>query len=63
MQKYAGVPNDVAQRIVLPNWSEDISTTRKSTEQVMKAMLAAGMIPKEVDLRQFIADDVGRLGK
>lgn len=63
MQKYAGVPKDVAQRIILPDWSEDISTTRKSTEEVMKAMLAAGMIPREVDLRQFIVEDFERLGK
>jgi NitT/TauT family transport system substrate-binding protein len=63
MQKFAGVPSDVAQRIILPDWSEDISTTRKSTEEVMKAMVAAGMIPKEVDLRQFIAEDLGKLAK
>jgi NitT/TauT family transport system substrate-binding protein len=63
MQKFVGVPPQVASRIILPDWSEDISTTRKSTEEVMKAMVAAGMIPKEVDLKKFIAEDVGAIGK
>ena len=63
MQKFVGVPPEVAKRIILPDWSEDISTTRKSTEEVMKAMLAAGMIPKEVNLRKFIAEDPEAIGK
>jgi NitT/TauT family transport system substrate-binding protein len=63
MQKFTGVAPEVARRIILPNWSDDITATRKSTEEVMKAMLAAGMIPREVDLKREIADDVGRLAK
>jgi NitT/TauT family transport system substrate-binding protein len=63
MQKYVGVTPEVANRIVLPDWSEDISATRRSTEEVMKAMLAAGMIPREVDLKKVIAEDVGAIGK
>lgn len=63
MQKYVGVTPQVASRIVLPDWSEDIGATRKSTEQVMKAMLAAGMIPREVDLRRFIIEDLSTFGK
>ena len=63
MQKYVGVTPQVAQRIVLPDWSENIGTTRRSTEEVMKAMLAAGMIPKEVDLRQVIVEDLNSLKK
>jgi NitT/TauT family transport system substrate-binding protein len=63
MQKFVGVSPEVAKRIILPDWSEDIGTTRKSTEQVMKAMVAAGMIPKEVDLGKFIAEDLGAIGK
>jgi NitT/TauT family transport system substrate-binding protein len=63
MQKYVGVTPEVANRIVLPDWSEDIGAARRSTEEVMKAMLAAGMIPREVDLRQFIAEDLRTLGK
>ena len=63
MQKYVGVTPQVASRIVLPDWSEDIGATRKSTEEVMKAMLAAGMIPREVDLRRFIIEDLSTFGK
>lgn len=63
MQKFVGVTPEVARRIILPDWSEDISTTRKSTEEVMQAMVAAGMIPKEVDLKKFIAEDLGAIGK
>jgi NitT/TauT family transport system substrate-binding protein len=63
MQKYVGVTPEVANRIVLPDWSEDIGATRRSTEEVMKAMLAAGMIPKEVDLKKVIAEDLGAIGK
>jgi NitT/TauT family transport system substrate-binding protein len=63
MQKFVGVTPEVASRIILPDWSEDIGTTRKSTEEVMKAMLAAGMIPKEVDLKKYIAEDLGAIGK
>jgi NitT/TauT family transport system substrate-binding protein len=63
MQKFAGVPPEVAKRIILPDWSEDIGTTRKTTEEVMKAMVAAGMIPKAVDLSKVIAEDVGAIGR
>lgn len=58
MQKYAGVPADVARRIVLPNWSEDIRTTRRSTEQVMDGMLKGGMIQKKANIDQIIVDDL-----
>lgn len=63
MQKFTGVAPEVARRIILPDWSDDVAATRKSTEEVMKAMLAAGMIPREVDLKREIADDVARLAK
>jgi len=60
-QKYTGVPLDVAQRIVLPDWSENINTTRRSTEQVMEGMLKGGMIQKKVDLDQLIIEDFTKL--
>lgn len=63
MQKYAGVPADVARRIVLPNWSEDIRTTRQSTEQVMDGMLKGGMIQKKADIGQIIVEDLKALRK
>jgi NitT/TauT family transport system substrate-binding protein len=63
MQKFVGVTPEVARQIILPDWSEDIGATRKSTEEVMKAMLAAGMIPSAVDLKKFIAEDLGAIGK
>ena len=63
MQKFVGVSPQVAQRIVLPDWSDNIASTRRSTEEVMKAMLAAGMIPKEADLRQIIVEDLNSLKK
>lgn len=63
MQKFAGVPPDVARRITLPDWSDDIRTTLKSTESVADGMLAAGMIPKKPDLRTVIVEDLGKLGK
>ena len=63
MQKFTGVSPQVASRIILPDWSENIAATRKSTEEVMNAMLAAGMIAKKVDLRQVIVEDLGKLGK
>lgn len=63
MQKYAGVPEDVARRIVLPNWSDDIKTTRRSTEQVMDGMLAGGMIQKKASLDSMIVDDLATLRK
>ena len=59
--KYAGVPPDVARRIVLPNWSEDISTTRRSTEQVMDGMLKGGMIQKKANIGQIIVEDIATL--
>ena len=58
MQKYAGVPPEVARSIVLPNWSEDIKTTQRATEQVMDGMLAGGMISKKANLDQIIIDDL-----
>ena len=63
MQKYVGVSPEVARQVTMPNWSEDINTTRKSTEQIMAAMLAAGMIQKEADLGEFILDDLAKLRK
>lgn len=63
MQKYVGVSPEVAKRITLPDWSDDINTTLKSTEQIMAAMLAAGMIQKRANLDDFIVDDVGKLKK
>lgn len=61
IQKYAGVPPEVAQRIVLPDWSEDIGTTRLSTEQVMDGMLKGGMIQKKANIGQIIVEDVTTL--
>lgn len=63
MQKYAGVPADVARRIVLPNWSEDIRTTRQSTELVMDGMLRGGMIQKKANIDQIIVEDLNTLRK
>ena len=63
MQKYVGVSADVAKRIILPDWSDDVSTTRKSTEKVMEGMLNAGMIPKKVNLSEIIVDDLATLKK
>jgi NitT/TauT family transport system substrate-binding protein len=63
MQKYAGVPPDVARQITLPQWSDDIRTTLRSTEQVMDGMLAAGMIPKRANLSEIIIDDLATLKK
>lgn len=63
IQKYAGVPADVARRIVLPDWSEDIGTTRRSTEQVMDGMLKGGMIQKKANIGQIIVEDVATLRK
>jgi NitT/TauT family transport system substrate-binding protein len=57
MQKYTGVPPEVAKRITLPAWSDDIRTTLKPTEQVMDGMLTAGMIPKAINLSDIILDD------
>lgn len=63
MQKYAGVPADVARRIVLPNWSEDIRTTRRSTEEVMDGMLKGGMIQKKANIDQIIVENLKTLRK
>jgi NitT/TauT family transport system substrate-binding protein len=63
MQKYVGVSPEVASRITLPDWSDNINTTRKSTEEIMQAMLAAGMIPKVANLNEIIIDDLGKLRK
>jgi len=61
--KYTGVPAEVAQKIVLPNWSEDIKTTERATQQVMDGMLAGGMVQKKADLSQIIVDDLASLRK
>ena len=63
MQKSAGVPPEVARQITLPQWSSDIRTTLKPTEQVMDGMLANGMISKKVNLSDVIVDDVTKLRK
>lgn len=63
IQKYTGVPKDVAQRIVLPHWSKDIETTEHSTEEVMNGMLAGGMIQQKTDLNPIIVNDLTKLGK
>jgi NitT/TauT family transport system substrate-binding protein len=63
IQKYVGVPIDVARRIVLPHWSDDIKSTERSTEQVMDGMLAGGMVSKKVNLDQIIVDDLAALQK
>jgi NitT/TauT family transport system substrate-binding protein len=63
MQKYAGVPPEVASQITLPQWSDDIRTTVKPTEQVMDGMLASGMIAKKANLNDFIVDDLTKLKK
>lgn len=63
MQKYAGVPPEVPRQITLPQWSSDIRTTLAPTEQVMDGMLATGMIPKKVNLGDFIVDDLSKLRK
>jgi NitT/TauT family transport system substrate-binding protein len=57
MQKYTGVPPEVAKQITLPAWSDDIRTTFKPTEQVMDGMLSAGMIAKSVNLADIILVD------
>jgi len=61
--KYTGVPAEVAQKIVLPNWSEDIKTTERATQQVMDGMLAGGMVQEKADLSQIIVDDLTSLRK
>jgi len=63
MQKYTGVSSEVAQRIVLPNWSEDIGTTVGKTEQVVDGMLAGGMIQKKPELNTVIVNDLATLKK
>lgn len=63
IQKYAGVPLDVAKNIVLPNWSDDIRTTRSKTKQVMEGMLEGGMILKKADLDLIIVHDLRKLKK
>lgn len=63
MQKYAGVPADVARQIVLPHWSDDILDTKRNTEQVMAGMLAGGMISKKADLNEIIVSDLTQAGK
>jgi NitT/TauT family transport system substrate-binding protein len=63
IQKYAGVPIEVARNIVLPNWSDDIRTTRRKTEEVMQGMLAGGMINKQANLDRIIVHDLRQLGK
>jgi NitT/TauT family transport system substrate-binding protein len=61
--KYTGVPVEVARQIVLPNWSEDIKTTKQATERVMDGMLAGGMVQKKAMLNDIIVDDLKTLGK
>ena len=57
MQKYTGVSPEVAKRITLPAWSDDIRTTLKPTEEVMDGMMTAGMIPRPVNLQDIILED------
>jgi len=63
MQKYTGVPPEVANRITLPDWSDDIRATLKPTEEVMDGMLSAGMIPRAVKIDEIILEDHAQPGK
>lgn len=58
MQQFTGVPSEAASRIVMPEWTDDIDTARENARKVMEMMVAARMIPKEVDLRQVIIGDL-----
>lgn len=61
MGEYAGVPPEVAARMVLPTWGLELGPIRERTRSIMEAMLRTGMIPKAVDLSQFIIEDVSTL--
>ena len=63
MQKYTGVSPEVASKIILPDWSEDIKATLRSTEQVMDGMVAGGMLSKKANLNDVIIQDLGTLAK
>lgn len=63
MQKYVGVSPEVARKIVLPDWSDDIKTTLRSTEQVMEGMVTGGMIQRKVNLNDIIIEDLATLQK
>jgi NitT/TauT family transport system substrate-binding protein len=55
--KYAGVPQDVAQRLVMPSWGRDVAPVRSRLEQVMRAMQQDGMIQKTVDLSRWLVEN------
>ena len=63
MQKYTGVPPEVAKRITLPTWSDDIRATLKPTEEVMDGMVSSGMIAHPVKLDEIIVEDRAPAGK
>jgi len=63
MQKYTGVSPEVAKRITLPAWSDDIGSTFKPTQLVMDGMVTAGMIAKPIDLHDVILDNQAPAGK
>lgn len=63
MQKYTGVSPAVASKIVLPDWSEDVGSTLRSTEQVMDGMVAGGMLPRRASLDGVILGDLSALGR
>jgi NitT/TauT family transport system substrate-binding protein len=61
MQKYTGVAPEVATKITLPTWSDDMKAITRNAELIMEGMLAAGMIKEKVKLDDYIIDDLSRL--